>query len=252
MSESILKFKDLCVEDSFWMKVSSAEKKTWFKVLRIILYPISYPLWWLILRPILALTASYMLWDKKMKRLLKKEKYEEAFSFGFSKLSNWREKESDYKKYGSWPPFESCWWMTFESMCNCGLKLKNPEILEKIWTVFEKRPNGSIGYYVADGLCHMTRVAWSQGEREKAWHWINQSVQSDESYGYSYFLRAWVGAELGLGEPLSDLIIAVRNQPELEEVIYKDETLLREPNLLENLKAELKKTSNGLAENQSI
>jgi len=210
------------------------EKKPWIKnILRIFLFPI-----WFLLLLLVVWKLKYMLWDKQVRRLMKQKKYAEAFSFGFDRLSTWNEKESDSSK-GSWPPFQMCWWMTFALICDCALEMNDPDILERIGFVFSKRPDGNTGYEIASNLSSMSRVAWIKGDREKAWDWINRAVQSDETFGYSYFLRAWIGEKLEMGQPLADLIAAVKNQPDLEKAVFQDESFLQKPKLLEVLKAEL-------------
>jgi hypothetical protein len=223
--------------NSFWSKTLSSKEFLGNRVLKILLFPI----WWFLVL-FTSWSDNYMFWVYKVSRLKKSKKFEEAFSFGFEKLTTWSEKDH-YLTKGDWPPFQMNWWMTFKEMCDCALELDKVDILEKVWFLFEKKPGDKTGWSVSDGLTRMVRVAWMKEEGEKAWEWANQAVCEDDTYGYSYFLRAWIGEQLGLGQPLADLVSAIKYQPELEKDIFSDDYFLQKPNLLENLKVELSKST---------
>jgi hypothetical protein len=155
------------------------------------------------------------------------------------RLSNWQEGEPSPKKKGDWPPFQAVWWGSFSSLCECAVHLEMTDMMKRLDSVFEKRPDGNTGYSVSNGYCDLTRTAWLKGSKEQTWSYVEKAVECDATYGFPYYLRAWLGEQLGLGKPLEDLVLAIQNQGELKEQILKDELFMTKPDLLENLKISL-------------
>lgn len=240
MDEPIFKFEELKrhKRSFFFKSMSFIEENYWpKKIFLFLLFPI-----WLLLLPFLAWKANYLLWGFKVRKMVRKKMYSEAFLFGFDRLTTWAKDESELRSKGNWPPFQNVWWMTFSSICDCALKMDDPQTLEKLEKIIDKRPEKN-GYMASDCFCAMARVAWTKGDREKSWDWINEAVSNDGTYGYSHYLRAWEGFQLGKGQPVSDLVLAIKNQPELQKEIFEDELFIKDTALLESLNKELHKNT---------
>ncbi len=232
MTDPMLKYEELKKHELPWMKALDGEKHPIArKVLILFLFPV-----WLLFYPLIAWKAEYLLWAWKIKKLIKGKKYKEGFDYCVDKLTNWQEDDPNPKKKREWPPFQAAWWGGFSSLCECAVQQEIPDTMKKIYSVFEKRPDGNAGYAVSNGYCDLTRTAWLKGSKEQAWSYVEKAVESDPTYGFPYYLRAWLGEQLGLGRPFDDLVSAIRNQDNLKEPIFKDEFFKTKTGLLENLK----------------
>ncbi len=232
MGDVPMKFKEVNpTAESLWLvRISKKPWFLWFGKIFIL------PLIWLF-SPLIDWKAPYLHWESRVARLAKKGRDEEAFLLGFEILSSW----NNGKNKPDWPPFVGGWYLTFKSLCGSGLKISRTDVLEKIESLFIGRPSGTDGYMAADMLREMAGLSWLKGDAEKAWLWADQSARTDESYGWSFYLRAWIGKRMGVGQPVTDLISAVLNEPELESEILNDDYFRSEEGFLEGFKEELKK-----------
>jgi len=236
LDDQTVKYADTSqIRSSFLMRMLFSAKKS--KLMKLVLFVFLGPIY-LISLPFIFLSSRYLFWHGKVQKLFKKKKYEEAFVYGFSKLSKWSEEKNSIKNR-SWPPFQTFWCMTFAVVCESAEEINDPDILKKLEGLYDLKPLGDTGCEVAQMLCSLARVSWVKGQKEKALDLINKAIQSDDTYGHSYYLRAWFGEQLGREQVQSDLVMAIRNQPELKEKIFNDELFMQKPDLLAGIKLEV-------------
>ena len=84
---------------------------------------------------------------------------------------------------------------------------------------------------------YLSRLSYNQKNPESSWNWIERAIKCDDSYGWAYYFRAWLGIIMGKGQPLEDLMACIKNEPNLKSDIFNDELFKSTPNLLDDLGA---------------
>ncbi len=187
-------------------------------------------------------------------KLIRLKRFEEGYSFGLEQLSRLSAKLKFVPKNPkSFLDFAKAftpmmWCFVFEQTCTCASEINEEGVLEKMETIYEQYSGPKDGNSnnfeqvpVGRALSGLASLAWRKKSPEAGWEWINKAVESEKTYGYSYYLRAWMGEIMGVGQPVNDLILAIGCQPELEEMAFEDETFLKNENLLTELKERLEK-----------
>jgi hypothetical protein len=172
-------------------------------------------------------------------KLIKMEKFEEGYLYGVGRLSEWKIKESD-GVFG--PVFYTSWWSVFGKTCFCALRIKREDAFSTLAVIVENGPEPKTGFGVSDAYYGLANLACEKNDFETAWQYVEIAIRSDESYGYPYYLRAWLSEKLNKGHRLSDLMLAIQSQPDMKDVIFQDEVFKQSPGLLENLNIKLMKS----------
>ncbi len=187
-------------------------------------------------------------------KLIRLKKFEEGYSFGLEQLPYLSAKSKFVPKnpksffdFGkAFTPM--MWCFVFEQTCDCAAEINKIGTVEKMENIYEQYPgpkNGNSTSFdkvpIGRALVGLARLEWRRKSPEAGWDRINEAIQSENTYGYSYYLRAWMGEIMGMGQPIEDLILAIGHDPDLEEMIFKDETFIKNENLLTELKERLEK-----------
>ncbi len=214
---------------SFWIDVLDGKKLPWILnvikfILRFLLFPFKDKL-----------IKTFFMAGGHLAKLIKKKRFEEGYLFGLDCLLNW-----EYPRIEAFgPAFYMNWWPFFRQTCYCAIELSNKESLKALEEIVKKGPEPKRGYEVSASYCDIVRLACIRSDFDVAWYWVEKAVACDDSHGYPFYLRAWLGAKLQKGQVLSDLIAAIQHQPELKEPIYREEMFKDFPILLKTLKAEV-------------
>lgn len=234
MKPGVLKYKET-KNKSLFMKIISGEKWPWItrvmnKTVKILGAPI------LLIKPVREWVRNTEGGaNGRLSRLIKEKKYEEGYVFGLGRLNHWLAKMPKPES-AFFPPSSISWWLVFISVCECAMEINSEEALPILSELAEKGPGEKEGYPEAEAYYYLSRLAYVRQNNETAWEWINRAVTSDDSYGWSYYFRAWLGILLKKGQPLDDLVNCIKVEPGLKEDVFKEELFHQTPHLLDELK----------------
>jgi len=223
-----MKYKDLQDKQkhSLFLAILSREKFPWIQdFVRIVFAFIFFPFKNKIRKSHFG-AAGYL------KKLIKVKRFEEGYIFGLERLSDLKPPKSNST---SGPVYYTTWWSVFQKTCECALELDRDETFSVLSKIIENGPDPKMGFAVSDSYCRLARLACKKNEPKAAWKLVENAIRCDDSYGYAYFLRAWLGQKLHKGKVLDDLISAIKNQPELKDHILQDQTFKKSIHLLKKL-----------------
>lgn len=233
-----MKYKETKNYQSLFLKVISGQKWPWISkifegTIRFLFTPFRY------IKPIRKwMSNTYGGANGKIFRLVREQKYEEGYIFGVERLKDWLTK---MPKSGSVSQVAlyTTWWFGVSSVCRCAMEINNEQAYSVLSELVEKGPEPGEDYPVAESYYYLSQLAYKKGNNDKAWDWIERSIKCDDSYGWSYHFRAWLGIILGKGQPLEDLVMSLKLEPEFKTSFFEDETFKRVPGLLDDLKTKL-------------
>lgn len=192
-----------------------------------------------------------------MGKLIRLHRYQEGYLFGLEQLSRLSAKlqfvpknPKSFWEFGK-ASNPMMWCYIFNLTCDCAAEINeggNVEILESLYeqnfgilkdistsnVFYEKLPFGK-------ALGGLARLSWCKKSPEAGWEWVNKAIESEKTNGYSYYLRAWMGEKMGIGQPIDDLILAINNEPGIEKMIFEDKVFLNNEALLSELKERLER-----------
>jgi hypothetical protein len=180
-----------------------------------------------------------------LSKLIQLKKFQEGYDFGLEQLSRLSAKLPlipekpksmlDFSKSFSL----DVWNFVFDLTCQCAAELDDISLLKKMETIYEQYPGPKNGHSSGKALSGLAILAWKKRNADVAWEWINRAIERDDSNGYSYYFRAWMGEITGMGQPLDDLILAINIDSEFLEMVFKEEAFLKNELLLTELKERL-------------
>jgi hypothetical protein len=238
MEPCVLKYKETKNYKFLFMRIISGQKWPWImRVIEITIKTLGTPLRFI--KPVrdwIRNTEGGA--NGRLFWLVKEKKYEEGYVFGLERLNDWLIKMPKPES-AFFTPNSISWWMAFSSVCQCAGKINNEDALPTLSELVEKGPGPKEGYPEVEAYYYLSRLVYNRKNYEAAWDWIGRAIKCDDSFGWSYYFRAWLGVFLKKGQPLDDLVNGIKAEPGLREDAFKEELFNQIPNLLDELKAKL-------------